>query len=270
MEHQGTRTEIMHVGVGMLRKYVETMAPDRLAVVWDGGRDKYRTELYPAYKRKGKEFSKQQMEERNIIFAQMRCLEFLFSIMGIEQYRLKGREADDVIFSIANRIDGEVVVVSTDKDMYQLLAISDKVKIYSPTKDFWVDREAFIKEYGFSYDQFVPYRALIGDASDNLPGVKGIGPVKAKALIASPMLSGGPVAALSEEEKEAFYIMEQLIVFIGISAAELIAGRCYRASEWNTERVTETLLLYGLSRHVDAMIDLTMLLSGYVKSGTLI
>ena len=90
-------------------------------------------------------------------------------------------EADDIIASVVKRFTAlghKVVVVSGDKDLLQL--VSDEVIMWDPMKDKVIDQEAVVKKYGVRSDQLLDLFALIGDSSDNIPGVPGVGPKQRK------------------------------------------------------------------------------------------
>ena len=105
--------------------------------------------------------------------------------MGLSKLSLENYEADDVIASIvkcAEEQNIKVRIVSHDKDLYQLID-DKKVVLFDPIKKVEIDEEACIKKYGIHPRQFTDYQALIGDSSDNIPGVPGIGPKTAVKLL---------------------------------------------------------------------------------------
>ncbi len=105
--------------------------------------------------------------------------------MGFKNISIDGFEADDIIATVANiakkEKNLEVVIVSSDKDLYQL--IDDKVKLFDPVKKSIIDKSYCIKKFGVEPENFIDYQALVGDSADNVPGVKGIGAKSAEALI---------------------------------------------------------------------------------------
>jgi len=104
--------------------------------------------------------------------------------MGFPIISKSGFEADDIVGSYSklfSDLGAEVIIHTTDKDMYQLL--SDNVKIYNPMKNIMIGEIQCIEKFGVKPDKVVYSLALAGDTSDNVPGVKGIGPKKSAALL---------------------------------------------------------------------------------------
>ncbi len=109
----------------------------------------------------------------------------LIKKMGFKELEIPGYEADDVIGSIveyAKKNDLKVVIVSHDKDLYQLIDDS-RVVLFDPMKKIEIDEEGCIEKFGVKPSQIVDYLAIVGDSSDNIPGVKGIGDKGAKKLL---------------------------------------------------------------------------------------
>ena len=105
--------------------------------------------------------------------------------MGFKSIEVSGYEADDIIATVAKdakKRGMKVQIVSSDKDLYQLID-DDKVLIYDPLKKIKINEEECIKKFGVKPSQIVDYLALVGDSSDNIPGVKGIGPKGARNLL---------------------------------------------------------------------------------------
>ncbi len=105
--------------------------------------------------------------------------------MGFKSLEAPGYEADDIIGTIvkdAKQKNIKVQIVTSDKDLYQLVD-DDKVLIYDPMKKIKINEEACIKKFGVKPIQIVDYLAIVGDSSDNIPGVKGIGPKGARTLL---------------------------------------------------------------------------------------
>ena len=125
--------------------------------------------------------------------------------MGLKTVSLEGVEADDLIASLSRRAEEEgwdVVVVSADKDFGQLIrpGLRQYVPARGPEPARWIDATGFHERYGIAPEQFVDYLALIGDASDNIPGVPGIGPKTAAELLRAHGTLDGVLAALDTIE----------------------------------------------------------------------
>ena len=109
----------------------------------------------------------------------------LIEKMGFPKVEISGYEADDVIASLvdcAKEQGIKVKVVSHDKDLYQLID-DDKVVLYDPMKKIEINEEKCLEKFGVPPSQIVDYLALVGDTSDNIPGVRGIGPKGASKLL---------------------------------------------------------------------------------------
>ena len=157
--------------------------PDHLAVVFDAGSSQ-RKEIYPEYKATREKMPEDLRESLTRIRA-------LLDALHNPVLEVEGFEADDVIGSLALKaLDEEVdvVIVSGDKDFYQLLRPG--VRLFRPARGGragvaaeWVDESNAGKRFGVPPDRIVDYLALIGDSSDNVPGAPGIGPKTAVKLI---------------------------------------------------------------------------------------
>ena len=103
--------------------------------------------------------------------------------MNITSVKKIGYEADDIIASLCKQLtDDEIIVATSDKDMIQLL-VYDNVQIYNPKTKDYMTTEYCIDKYKVKPEQFTFYQALVGDASDNIKGIKGVGPKTASKLV---------------------------------------------------------------------------------------
>ncbi|HIT25841.1 MAG TPA: DNA polymerase I [Candidatus Enterenecus avicola] len=181
---EGLPTNAIFGFVNILLKLLEEEQPEGLAVAFDLKAPTFRHLAYEGYKaqRKG-------MPEE--LAVQMPVLKRLLDAMNIRRYELEGWEADDLLGTMA-RINGEAggqtVVVTGDKDSLQLITDSTTVKLVSTRMGRTTTRnmtpEVFREEYGFDPIHIIDLKALMGDTSDNIPGVKGIGEKTAMALLA--------------------------------------------------------------------------------------
>lgn len=156
--------------------FVETMHPEHIIIAFDRKGPTFRHEKSEAYKA-----NRPPMPEEMI--AQVEPVMKFFELLTIPELGLDGWEADDVLGTIAAHLkpEYEIIMVTGDKDYSQL--VDDRVKIYDPMKDVMIDAEAIQSKYGISPAQFIDYLALMGDSSDNIPGVKGIGAKGAQKLL---------------------------------------------------------------------------------------
>ena len=184
---RGENTSAAWGVVNFLNRLVATHRPEYLAWVNDSGLS-FRTEAYPEYKATREKLT----EELSDDFATgMERIRALLDAFHVPQLALPGYEADDVIGALAERGVREglnVVVVSGDKDFYQL--IKPGVWLLNPGRggpaaidEQWVSVANGSERLGVPPERTVDYLALVGDASDNVPGVKGIGDKGAQALI---------------------------------------------------------------------------------------
>jgi DNA polymerase-1 len=161
----------------MLGKLLNDLSPERCVVIFDAARENFRHQIYDAYKA-----NRDQMPDS--LKPQIPYFAKISEAIGLQTYKLEGYEADDLIGTLAqslNAIGGNVIIVTGDKDLAQL--VNSRTVIFDPMKDAWFDEAAVFEKYGVAANQFVDYLALLGDASDNIPGVKGIGPKSAAALL---------------------------------------------------------------------------------------
>jgi DNA polymerase-1 len=173
----GTPTNAVYGFANMLNKLVREEQPDAILIALDARGKNFRHERYPEYK--GTRDA--QPED---LSAQLPIFRELVEAWGLPAVEVEGFEADDVIATVvAQRPKGtEVVVVSTDKDLMQL--VGDGVELVDTMKDRRYGPEEVEARFGVPPEQVLDLRALVGDSSDNIPGVKGIGEKGAAKLIA--------------------------------------------------------------------------------------
>lgn len=170
----GTQTNAVYGFVTMLLRGLENLAPTHLAVAFDLPQPTFRKQQYVGYQAKRPVMQSNLAEQIPLVYELLDKLE-------IKHFELAGFEADDVIGTIATKTNVETIIVTGDRDMLQLINKNIKVCV-SEAKIY--DEELVFKEFGVKPAQWVDVKALKGDSSDNYPGVKGIGPKTAQALIA--------------------------------------------------------------------------------------
>ena len=162
----------------MLRKVLKEKDPDRLCVVFDAPGPTFRHEQYEAYKG-----TRQKMPED--LAVQVPYIKNLVRCFGIPQVEREGYEADDIIATLT-RLAGEegfqVIIVSGDKDLCQLVRDPEVIQ-WDTQKDRVFDEKTVAGRFGVTPAQMRDYLAIVGDSSDNVPGVKGVGEKTARQLL---------------------------------------------------------------------------------------
>jgi DNA polymerase-1 len=183
-----------HIGglTGFLKSVgyaIKMLDPTKVIIVFDGaGGSNAKRNLYPEYKANRNKsrmtnysiFSNKDEENESINNQMARLIQYL-QCLPVSMIVVDGIEADDVIGYLVGKFEKfsatkEVTILSADKDFLQL--VSDKVQVYSPTKKKIYKPKDVLDEYNVSSYNFVNYKILMGDNSDNLPGIDGLGPKK--------------------------------------------------------------------------------------------
>lgn len=164
----------------ILLSLLEKEKPEYLAVAFDTGRT-FRDDLYPEYKA-----TRAKMPED--LRPQIERIREVVRIFRIPVLEAEGFEADDVLGTVARqaaREGNEVLILSGDRDLLQL--VDDRICVRLPGRSFSdsvdYDKARFLKEWGFEPPQLIDYKAMVGDKSDNIPGVPGVGEKTATSLL---------------------------------------------------------------------------------------
>lgn len=175
----GFPTNGLYGFVNMINKIVAEENPKYMMVAFDIGKT-FRHEKYKDYKGGRRETP----EDLKVQFP---IAKKILTAMGIKYLECEGFEADDIIGTISSWCDKdpeyEALIVSSDKDLLQLISDETVVKLLKPKDYIMMDEATFIQTYGFEPIKMIDLKALMGDASDNIPGVKGIGEKTAIKLL---------------------------------------------------------------------------------------
>jgi DNA polymerase-1 len=166
----GQQTGAIYGVLNMLRKLVDTYQPQYMAVVFDAKGKTFRDELYPQYKA-----HRPPMPDE--LSSQIEPLLELVRAMGLPVLQVAGVEADDVIGTLAVRAGeaGWNTVISTgDKDLAQL--VNEQISLINTMNDSYLDEQGVLAKFGVEPGQIIDYLSLIGDSSDNIPGIPKVGP----------------------------------------------------------------------------------------------
>ncbi len=168
---KGVPTGAVHGVINMLQKLIDEHAPERIAVVFDAPGKTFRDELFEQYK-------SHRPPMPDDLRVQIEPLIAAIEAMGIAVLRVPNVEADDVIGTLAARASAHgipTLISTTDKDMTQLV-VDDAVLITNTMTNTELDERGVQDKFGVRPDQIIDFLTLVGDASDNIPGVSGVGP----------------------------------------------------------------------------------------------
>ncbi len=174
---KGLPTNALYGYLSMTIKLLKEKKPDYMAYCFDSKERSFRSDLYEEYKAHRTEMPEELVQ-------QMPYFEKLTNLLGIPTFKAPGIEADDIIGTLAvlaQKNDVQVVIVSGDKDFAQL--VNPHISMYDTMKEALYDVAGVKEKWGVRPDQIIDYLALIGDTSDNIPGIAGVGPKTALKLL---------------------------------------------------------------------------------------
>lgn len=176
---EGFPTNALYGFVNMMNKIISEEKPEYIAVAFDIGKT-FRHEKYDYYKGK-------RDETPDDLKKQFPVAKKILSAMGIKYFELTGYEADDIIGTFSKKINELEefvgVIISSDKDLLQLITDDIEVKLLKPKDYIRMNKESFFNTYGLEPIKMIDLKSLMGDTSDNIPGVKGIGEKTAIKLL---------------------------------------------------------------------------------------
>lgn len=175
----GTPTNAIYGVASMLGRLIDEADPKYLAIVYDSKEPSFRKEIYEEYKAN-------RSEAPDRLVPQFDLIEEMIAHMGIPSFRQSGIEADDLIATLrknwlASDPKHRVVVVTGDKDLMAL--VDSKTQLWDTMKEQHYTPHEVTEKFGVKPSQITDYLAIVGDTSDNIPGITGIGPKGAEALL---------------------------------------------------------------------------------------
>ncbi|WP_395947679.1 DNA polymerase I [Caedibacter taeniospiralis] len=248
--NEGEPTGAIFGVINMLKKLPVQLKTDHIAVVFDAKGKNFRHELYPEYKANRKVMADE-------LRAQISPVHEMVEKLGFPLIIIEGVEADDVIGTLAQRFakEGHEVIISTgDKDMAQL--VSAHITLMDTMKNEITNREKVIEKFGVIPEQIIDYLALVGDVSDNIPGVPKVGPKTAVKWLAEYRTLEGVMA---NADKITGKVGENLRASLGVLplSYQLATIKCdvdlpYTATDmcckaWDVDYLRKSFTRYGFN-----------------------
>lgn len=249
----GTPTQAVFGFHQMLHKVLKDKQPELLCVVYDPPGPTFRHAVYPQYKA-----TRDRMPEDLVV--QVPIIKQMVELLGIPSLEVPGYEADDVIATLARRAKEAgipVVIVSGDKDLHQLVE-EPRVLQWDPQKDEWFTAKEVVRRLGVRPAQVRDLLALMGDSSDNVPGVAGVGKKTAEELLRRfesldelfrrvDEIPSTAVRKKVEGGKEAAELSRKLVSLRDDAPVDVDVLQCRRRSP-HTEALAELYERLGLRR----------------------
>ena len=168
---KGFPTNALYGFINMMNKIIKEEEPNYILVAFDKGKS-FRHNKYDFYKG-GRNATPEELKE------QFPKAKEILDAMGIKHFEIDNYEADDIIGTVSRIVDEEdqfiATIISSDKDLLQLISDEVDVKLLKTSGFVRIDTQEFMNTYGVEPIKMIDLKALMGDASDNIPGVKGIG-----------------------------------------------------------------------------------------------
>ena len=217
---KGFPTNAIYGFINMINKIISEEKPEYIMIAFDKGKT-FRHDKYESYKG-GRSETPEELKMQFPVAKQI-C-----EAMGIHYFEIDNYEADDIIGTFAKKVNENpeftATIISSDKDLLQLISDETTVKLLK-TKDYiMMDRKTFNETYGFEPIHMIDLKALMGDASDNIPGVRGIGEKGAIKLVSEYTtieniyaninnIKGATQTKLIEGEDDAYYSKDLVTIY---------------------------------------------------------
>lgn len=232
--------------LGLCQSFVRLFrehAPRHVVAVFDAGQHTFRNDLDPTYKANRGDPPDDLVPQFDLAQRAVRAL-------GVPAFEAPGYEADDLMATLARGIErqgGQTVLVAVDKDLCQL--VRPGVWMLDPKKNRWMDAGAVADRFGVPPAAFTDLQALVGDATDNIPGAKGVGPKTASALLrhfgrleavwerldevaSVPVRGAKTLAKKLQASREAIERSHQLVTLLDDVPHAAVAALTLEAARW--------------------------------------
>lgn len=234
---QGVPVQAVYSFCRMLKQLIDRFDPHYLVLAWDSRGKTERHEWYPAYKATRQAAPSDLGDQKNKIM-------HFADLIGVRQLAREGVEADDLMYSLATELAEQAmlsVLITSDKDMGQVL--SQNTCIFDPFKDQIVDVQSFEQTMGFLPSKLSFYFGLLGDTSDNIPGVKGIGKKGAADLVKQfasmnemyehlDLVKGEKTRLALHTHKDDAYLSERLFTLRYYSSGLSVQDLSFDKNQW--------------------------------------
>lgn len=219
LDPKGNRVSGVFNSMRMLNNLFVKFKPDTVTIAWDLGKSASRLAIYPEYKATREANRKE--DDTVAISNSKELLQKIFKNLPVRQMQVQGVEADDIIGWLATKkLKGEKIIVSNDTDFIQL--VNEDVKLYMPkakrigakkgekSEPRFLNAKNVDDFCGFPVKHYILWKSMVGDKSDNIVGIHGIGPVKATAIIRNG-LTGKKKLPIKQSEMEILNLNKHLI-----------------------------------------------------------
>ncbi len=261
---KGLPTNALYGFVGMINKIIEEEKPEYMAVAFDIGKN-FRAERFAFYK----DGRKETPEELKV---QMPYARKLLDAMGIKYFEMAPYEADDIIGTFCKLVEEDDnfngTIVSSDKDLLQLMSKQIDMKLLKQKGFIRYNPQSFYEEFGIEPINVIDLKALAGDASDNIPGVRGIGDKTALKLLNTyktieelynniDSISGKVREKLETDKEMAFVSKEIATIYkdVPISINSLEELKYNKSNSNNLKSLYEELEFYSFLKKMDNVSD---------------
>jgi len=254
VDRKGRPTSGVNGVMHMSRKLVSKFEPEKVIIAWDGGRSKQRLKVYPEYKSDRKSRDPQIVEH---VARQAKICQRVFSKLPVKQIVVGGVEADDIIGLLCQKLKGSKLVLSNDSDFVQVvkgntkLFLPNKKKVKGATAEGFMLTARNVDEYlGFPVEHYVLWKSMVGDTSDSIKGIDGIGPVRATGIIRNGVM-GKKKLPINKEEKAIIDRNKYLIALASLLTSKevkSIQAQFKQKHQVNFEAVRAEFIKTGLKK----------------------
>ena len=262
---KGFPTNALYGFANMINKILHEERPKYVLVAFDKGKT-FRHDNYHEYKAG-------RIETPTELKQQFSVAKEMLDAMGIKWFEIDGYEADDIIgtFSVmvTNNTDYEGLIISSDRDLLQLINDKVKVKLLKTKDHIMMDKRAFIEMYGIEPIRIIDLKGLQGDASDNIPGIKGIGEKTALKLLQEygsienmyvnlDKIKGKLFEKLNDGKDDAFMSKQLATIFKEVPLGLTFDDIKYKGASNRLKEIYQDLEFHSLVKNLKINEDITI------------